>query len=186
MNGVINRIRTEAESSVARQQELFRKWIGTWPGVLAPIIPFEDPQKFQARWMEVGGELLRKQNESLEAQFKAGLRTIEEALQLAEAKDPEELRNKAIKLWQKTIDGLCQTSAAQIRSFNTAVVRWTELMSKGQRPAVQPFRPSGVNETKTDAGGVGKVPSQAKTDQEELEEAMTEYEMTRGDWSKGH
>ena len=131
MNGIIDHIRAETESSIALQQGLFKKWIGMWPGVLVPPPPFEEPQKFHKKWMEVGGELLSKQNEWLEAQFKAGLRTIEEAFHLAEAKDPEELRKKTIELWQKTFDYLRQASEAQLRDFQNAVGKWAELMTKG-------------------------------------------------------
>jgi hypothetical protein len=185
MNGVIDSIRTATESSVAMQHELFKKWIGMWPGVLVSASPFGEPYKFQKKWVEVGGELLQKQNERLEAQFKTGLRTIEDAFRLAEAKDAEELRTKTIKLWQKTFDCLWLISEAEIRGLHNVLTKWTELMNKGHRPASQPFRGSGVNETKPDGGEGNKVPGRAKSDREELKEAMLEYEMTRGDWSKG-
>ena len=185
MNGIIDHIRAETESSIALQQGLFKKWIGMWPGVLVPTPPFEEPQKFHKKWMEVGGELLRKQNEWLKAQFEAGLRTIEDAFHLAEAKDAEELRTRTIKLWQKTFDCLCQASEAQIRGLNSAMARWTELMNKGPRPAGQPFRAPGGNGTEPHGGTRSKIPDIAKNDQEELKEAMMEYEMAKGDWSKG-
>jgi hypothetical protein len=185
MNGIIDHIRAETESSIALQQGLFKKWIGMWPGVLIPPPTFEEPQKFHKKWMEVGGELLSKQNEWLEAQFKAGLRTIEEAFHLAEAEDPEELRTRTIQLWQKTFDSLCQASQAQIRGLHSAMARWTEPMNKGQRPAGQRVRAPGGNGAGPNGGSKSKPPAIAKSDQEELKEAMMEYEMTKGDWSKG-
>jgi hypothetical protein len=81
--------------------------------------------------MEIVGELLKKRNETLEAQFGAGLRNIEEAFHLAEAKDPEELRAKTIELWQKTFDCLRQASEAQLRDFQYAIGKWAELMTRG-------------------------------------------------------
>jgi hypothetical protein len=135
--------------------------------------------------MEVGGELLSKQNEWLEAQFKAGLRTIEEAFHLAEAKDPEELRTRTFQLWQKTFDSLCQASEAQIRGLHGAVGKWTELMNKGPRPASQPVRAPESNRMGPKGPSRSKIPDVARNDQEELKEAMEEYEMTKGDWSKG-
>jgi hypothetical protein len=176
MNGVINSIRTVTESSVAMQQELFKKWMGMWPGALMPPSPFEEPQTLQKKWMEVGGELLRKQNDWLMIQITNGLRTIEEAFRLVEAKDAEELRTKTIKLWQKSFDCLRQTSEGQIRGLHNAVAKWTELMKKGYRPATQPRPESGANE---------KKPVRGMSDGQELKEALMEYEMTKGDWSKG-
>jgi hypothetical protein len=128
---VFESLRTATESSVAMQQELFRKWIGMWPGVPASAFPFGEPQKFQKKWVEVVGELLKRQNESLEAQFKTGLRNIEEAFRLAEAKNPEELRTRTIELWQKTFDYLRQASEAQVRDFHNAIAKWADLMTKG-------------------------------------------------------
>ena len=186
MNGIIDRIRAETESSIALHQGLFKNWIGMWPGVLVPTTPFEEPQKFHKKWMEVGGELLSKQNAWLKAQFEAGLRTIEDAFHLAGAEDPEELRTRTIQLWQKTFDSLCQASEAQIHGLHSAVARWTELMNKGQRPAAQPVRAPGSKGTGPHGGSKSKVPAIAKSDQEELKEAMMEYETTKGDWSKGH
>ena len=184
MNGVIDSIRSATESSVAMQHEMFKKWITMWPGALVSTSPFGEPQKFQKRWVEVGGELLRKQNDWLEAQFKTGLRTIEDTFRLGEANDCEELRTRTIKLWQKTFDCLWHTSEAQLRGLHDVLAKWTELMNKSYRPAGQPPRVPGVGDTKPEGRERGKIPIRAKSDREELEEAMTEYEMTRGDWSK--
>ena len=68
---------------------------------------------------------------SLEAQFNAGVKTIEESFRLCEAKDPEELRARTVELWQKTFDSLRQVYDAQAKDFQTAVVKWGELVTKG-------------------------------------------------------
>ena len=119
------------ESSIALQQEMFRKWMGLWPGVPVSTLPFTELQKFQKKWVEVVGELVKKRNESLESQFKAGLQHIEEAFRLTEIKDPEVLRAKTVELWQKTFDYLRQTSETQLRDFQHAVSKWAELTTKG-------------------------------------------------------
>jgi hypothetical protein len=114
------------------------------------------------------------------------LRTIEDAFRLTEANDSEELRAKTIKLWQKTFDCLWQNSEAQLRGLHVVLAKWTELMNKSYPPAGQPSRAPGVGETKPEGGERGKMPAVAKSDREELQEAMKEYEMTKGDWSKSH
>jgi len=128
---VFESLRKATESSVAMQQEMFKKWIALWPGIPASAFPFGEPQKFQKKWVEMVGELLKQRNETLEAQFKTGLRNIEEAFHLAEAKDPEELRKKTVELWQKTFEYLRQASEAQLRDFQNAIAKWAELMTKG-------------------------------------------------------
>jgi hypothetical protein len=185
MNGVIDSIRTATESSVAVQHEMFKKWMTMWPGALVSSSPFGEPQKFQKKWVEVGCELLKKQNVWLEAQFKTGLRTIEDAFRLAGANDSEELRTGTINLWQKTFDCLWQNSQAQLRGLHDVLAKWTELMNKSYLPAGQPFRAPEVSEAKPEGGEKRRIPAIAKSDRAELEEAMMEYEMTKGDWSKG-
>jgi hypothetical protein len=128
---VFDSLRKAADSGLAMQQELFKKWVGLWPGVPTAPAGLGEPVKFQKKWVEVIGDLIKKERESLEAQFSAGLRNIEEAFRLAEAKDPQELRAKTIELWQKTFEVLRQTYENQLRDFQAAVAKWTELVMKG-------------------------------------------------------
>jgi hypothetical protein len=128
---VFESLHKATESSIAFQQEMFRKWIGLWPGIPASAFPFGELQKFQKKWIEVVGELLKTQNESLETQFKAGLQTIEDTFRLTEIKDPEVLRAKTVELWQKTFDYLRQFSETQMRDFQSALGKWAEVMTKG-------------------------------------------------------
>jgi len=97
-----------------------------------PTAPgLSEPLKFQKKCAETAGELIKKQRQLLEAQFCAGLQSIEDAFHLAEAKDPEELRAKTAELWQKTFEVLRQSCETQVRDFQAAVVKWTELVTKG-------------------------------------------------------
>jgi hypothetical protein len=128
---VFESLQKATESSIQMQQEMFRRWMGLWPGMPAPVFPYAELQKYQKRWVEVVGELVKKQNETLEAQFKAGLQTIEEAFRLSEIKDPEVLRARTVELWQKTFDFIRQFSETQLRDFQTAIGKWAELMTRG-------------------------------------------------------
>jgi len=127
---VFEAMRKTADSTITMQQELFNKWFSLWPGVPKSAVAFEEPQKIQKKWLEAIGEVIKNRREGLEAQFGAGLRNIEEAFHLSDAKDPAELRNKTIELWQKMFETLRQTSEAQMRDFQTAVAKWAELMTK--------------------------------------------------------
>jgi hypothetical protein len=127
---VFESLRKATEATVEMQQELFNKWARLFPAL--PMVPAAyEPVKFQKRCLEVITELTTKQHESLEAQFNAGVKTVEEAFRLCEAKDPEELRAKTVELWQKTFDCLRQVYDAQARDFQTAVVKWGELVTRG-------------------------------------------------------
>jgi hypothetical protein len=129
---VFENMRLATESSIQLQQEMFKKWVGAWSGV--PVAPDGGADKLkqaQEKWMEFTTDLVKKERETLESQFSAGLKCIEEAFHLAEAKEPRELRAKTIELWQQSIDCMRQAYEVQMRDFQAAVAKWTELTLKG-------------------------------------------------------
>jgi hypothetical protein len=129
---VFESLRKATETTVQMQQEMFKKFAVLWPGLPASQSVLTEPmQKFQKKWNELFEETLKKQRETLETQFKAGLQNIEEAFRLAEVKDFEELRAKTLELWQKTFEALKKTYEAQARDFQAAMGKWTELFTKG-------------------------------------------------------
>jgi hypothetical protein len=129
---VFENLRQTTETSIHLQQELFKKWVGVFSGLpVAPQGGANKMQQAQKKWMEFIADLVKKERQTLETQFSDGLKNIEEAFHLAEAKEPQELRAKTIELWQKSIDCMRQTYEAQMRDFQSAVGKWTELMLKG-------------------------------------------------------
>jgi predicted patatin/cPLA2 family phospholipase len=112
---------------------MLNKWLSLWPGV--PVMPTypaawkEQVQWFRKRWAETVTELLKRQRETLEAQFKFGQQNIEKAFEIGEVKTPEELRAKAVELWQKCFESVLQLSEAQAREFQVAVEKWVELVT---------------------------------------------------------
>jgi hypothetical protein len=129
---VFENLRSATASSVQLQLDLFKKWVGVWSGLpVAPSGAADKLQLAQKKWLDFVNELVKKERETLEAQFSAGLKNIEEAFRLAEAKEPKELRARTIELWQKSIDCMRQAYEAQMRDFQAAVAKWTELVLKG-------------------------------------------------------
>jgi broad specificity phosphatase PhoE len=118
------------DATVAMQQEMFKKWFSLWPGMAAyPPASAEQVERFQKKWAETVSELVRRQREVTETQFKAGMQNIEKAFQVGEAKTPEEFRGRIVELWQKCFDSLHQASEAQVRETKMAVEKWFELMT---------------------------------------------------------
>jgi hypothetical protein len=129
---VFENMRLATESNITLQQELFKKWVGVWSGLpVAPNGAADKLQKAQKQWLEFIADLVKRERETLETQFSAGLKNIEDAFRLAEAKEPTELRAKTIELWQKSIDCMRQTYEAQMRDLQAVVSKWTELVLKG-------------------------------------------------------
>ena len=185
MNGIIDSVRKTTESSVALQQDLLRKWVSMWPGVPISVIPFGELQKFQKKWVEMLSELFQRENDTLAVQLKMGFGTLEKLFRLAEAKNPEQFRTKTVEFWQKTFDDLRLISQTQMHSLQNAVAKLTEVPNKECKPAAQPVQMPVASATRPRAVPTFKAPVKVKSDQEELKEAMEEYEMTKGDWSKG-
>jgi len=90
-NQVLDNFRQATEATVHLQHEMFKKWIDLWPGIpVAASAPFgEKAQEFQKKWADAFGDMLKRQREMTEANFKAGVQNIEKAFQIASAKTPE-------------------------------------------------------------------------------------------------
>jgi hypothetical protein len=185
MKGSIESVRRTTESSVAAQQEMFHRWVSMWPWVPASAFPFGQMQKLQEAWVEMVGDLVERQNHLLATQLKLGFGTVERLFRLAEVKDPEQLRTRTVEVWRKAFDYLWMISAAQVRSLENALGKLSELAHREDTPADPTFRVPVANDTKP-RGEAPRRPAKARSDREELEEALEEYEMARGDWSKGH
>ncbi|MGZ6032288.1 MAG: hypothetical protein ACXWNS_11120 [Isosphaeraceae bacterium] len=90
----------------------------------------EQARSFQKQWTDIVTALMTKHCEALDAQYRAGIRTIEDALRTTEAKSPEEFRRLTEELWRKSFEVLKQTIENQIRDFQIAVEKWSELMTQ--------------------------------------------------------
>jgi len=129
---VFENLRKATETAIQTQQDLFTRWAALWQGVTVPQPAWGEPVKrFQKKWAEAVTETLARQRETLEAQFNAGMKSLEAAFAVAGAKDPEELKTRTMELWQKSFDCLRQALEAQAREFQAAVTKWTELVTKG-------------------------------------------------------
>jgi len=130
-NQVFDNVRQATETTVQMQQEMFKTWLKMWPGLPASApLRGEKLQEFQKKWAATVGDMLKQQREVTEAQFKAGLQSIDRAFQLGEAKTPEEVRAKSLELWQKCFEDLRQVYETQMHGFEAVVEKWVELASR--------------------------------------------------------
>ena len=83
----LDNLRKATETTMQFQQEMFRQWVQTcakMPGVPTQGLRFgkdsvNQVEAFQKQWVEGITGLLNKHRETLDAQYQAGVRTIEEA-----------------------------------------------------------------------------------------------------------
>jgi len=139
---VLDNFRKASESTIQFQQEMFRQWSRQWaqaPGVSKTAsAPFADPgawaeqfHEFQTYWAKSVTELLKKHKDTLDAQYETGVKTIEDAFRVADAKDPAQYRRLTEELWRHSFDCLKTVVEDQMREFQTMSERFSEAVSKG-------------------------------------------------------
>ena len=132
---ILDTWRKATESMVQFQQDVFRQWVPV-PGVPDPGAASGSSWADQARatqkqWAETLTDLLTKHRETLDTQYRAGIRIIEDAFRVTEAKDPEQFRKLTEELWRQSLDCLKTVSESQLRECQAAVERGIEAMSQG-------------------------------------------------------
>jgi hypothetical protein len=136
---VLDNFRKAAESTMQIQQDLLRNWAQHWtqvplmPGASAVSPPVEGAAEqvraFQKRWGDTVTDMMRAHKEALERQYKAGIRTIEDAFRVGEAKDPEQFRKLVEELWRQSFDSLKTIVESQMRDFQTSIEKCLEAAS---------------------------------------------------------
>jgi len=151
---ILENYRKATESTMKLQQDVLRTWTMQLPQMFGPQtfqLPFmggpaststshgsampgaawlgqlSDAQK---KWGETVTDMLNKHRESLDAQYKAGIRTIEEAFKVGEAKDPQQFRRLTEELWKHSFECLKTVAEAQTRDVQAAMEKFYEVASK--------------------------------------------------------
>ena len=78
--------------------------------------------------------MLNKHRETLDAQYRAGIRTIEDAFRVGEAKDPEQFRKLTEELWRHSFECLKTVAEAQMRDFQAAMQKWLRPRPRARPP----------------------------------------------------
>jgi len=130
---VFENFKKATESTLKLQQKLLRQWCIFWPEYPKPLpSSVEQLQQSYTEWMQTQGELTRQYRESWERRHKASMESLEKFMRLAEAKDPEEFREKVLELWQKSFDFLKDFAQTQTQAFQTAIEKWMEVAKKAK------------------------------------------------------
>ena len=135
---ILDNYRKAAESTIQFQQEMLRNWTLQWPQVSGVPKPgaaaTEQAQAAGKKWSETITDMLNKHRETLDSQYRAGIRTIEDAFRVGEAKDPAQFRKLTEELWRQSLDCLKTAAESQMREFQAAMEKLVEGVSKGASP----------------------------------------------------
>jgi len=134
---ILDTYRTAAESTMQFQQLMMRNWTQQWPQMPGFTLPnagtgwLEQVHSAQKRWGETVVGMLEKHRETLDAQYRSGIRIIDDTFRTAEAKDPEQFRRLTEELWRHSFEALKSVSEDQIRECQSAMQKVFEVVSKG-------------------------------------------------------
>lgn len=124
-------IRKASEASLKMQQDLLSQWTSIWPGLPTPqtawIIQMQGLRK---KWIDTVSDLARKHRDVVDRQYQAAIESLDAALNITDASTPEEFRRRSEQLCRKTLECMKELSETQVREFQEAVTKWTDLMAK--------------------------------------------------------
>lgn len=132
---MVDGVRRASESSMQLQQEILRSWTRLWltGSAGAGSSGGEWSRGAQKRWLELGVEMMHKQREALDATFKSGIQLIEQAFQVGDAKNSDELRRLTEDLWRKLFDLQKEQAEHQFRDFQAWVEKSSTLAQQDAR-----------------------------------------------------
>jgi len=145
---ILYNYRKATESTMKLQQDMLRNWAMQWPQMYgaqmfglpltgstsSSAMPgaawLEQLSAAQKKWADTVTEMLTKHRETLDAQYKAGIRTIEEAFKVGEAKDPQQFRRLTEELWKQSFECLNTVVESQMRDVQSAMQKFYDVASK--------------------------------------------------------
>jgi len=136
---ILDNYRKAAEASLQFQQMVLRSWGQQWPSTVGvPPMMAANPgawpeqlHKAQKQVVDTITDMLNKHRETLDAQYRAGIRSIEEAFRVGEAKDPEQLRKLTEELWRHSYECLKSMAESQMRDVQAVTQKWFDIASQG-------------------------------------------------------
>lgn len=128
---VFTNISKAAEANLKLQQEIFRQWTTMWPGIPSPQTAWLDKMRdIQKQWTDAVSDLARRHRDTVDRQYQAALENLDAALRVSESSNPEEYRRRAEQLCRKTIDCMREMSEAQVKEYQEAMTKWTDLVTQ--------------------------------------------------------
>lgn len=130
---VYESLQKTTEANMQMQQDMMKKWLSLWGmNPAASVVASEQVQTAKNDWGQTMQEIVKRQRDVMETQFKAGMANLEKAFQIGEARTPEEIRVRSLELWQKCFETMRQSYEAQIREFQFATEKWLQIASAGK------------------------------------------------------
>src|SRR5271157_4029086 len=146
---ILENYKKAVESTLRLQQEMLRSWtMQSSPfGTQVPELPktgtstsasaapaatwLEQLSTAQRKWTEAVADMLKRHQETLDEQYRAGIRAIDDAFRVGEARDPEQFRRLSEELWRQNCEVLKTAVASQMHDVQAVMQKWYEAARSG-------------------------------------------------------
>jgi hypothetical protein len=134
---ILENYRKATEATLQFQQMMLQSCGQQWPPTFGVPIPMDVgswPEQFHKAQKKLGEtitDMLNKHRETLDAQYRSGIRVIDDAFRVGEAKDPEQVRKLIEELWRHSYESLKSLAESQMRDTQALMQKWFELVSQG-------------------------------------------------------
>jgi hypothetical protein len=85
----------------------------------------------QKKCAEAVGDMLKRHQETLDEEYRAGIRAIDDVFRLGKASDPEQLRRLSEELWRRNCEVLKTAVTSQMHDVQSVMQKWYEAARVG-------------------------------------------------------
>jgi hypothetical protein len=125
---VFDNLQKATESTVKMQQEMIQKWVEAFPATSSAVPNVTDAfAELRQKWEEVSVDLLKRQKEMVDRNYEAGLKSLKEVFDVADAKSPEEYQQKVTELYSQSFESMRQLTESQMNELKAVMEKWSEM-----------------------------------------------------------
>jgi hypothetical protein len=126
--------RKTSESWMQMHQDMFRnvmqQFMAATPNATGAATDWN--RTFQKRFLELAGEILNRQRQSLDSTYKSALEILEQSSRVTDAKTTEEYRRGVEDLWRRWFESVKTQSESQFRDVQNWAGKSMEIVQTAQ------------------------------------------------------
>ena len=85
----------------------------------------------QRKCAEAVADMLKRHQETLDEEYRAGIRAIDDAFRVGEARNPEQFQRLSEELWRRNCEVLKTAVASQMHDVQSVMQKWYEAVRSG-------------------------------------------------------
>ena len=139
----------DVESTLRLQQRMLQVWTMQWSPFGTEVLGLPPTEKSttasdtpagawleqlitaQSKWAEAFADMLKRHQETLEEEYRAGTRAIDDAFRVGEASDPDQFLRLSQEIWRRNCDVLKMAATSQMHDVQAVILKWYEAVRAG-------------------------------------------------------